>query len=141
MSPSVSSTLGGTALSKAVFLEAWRAFQGGVSPFTMAARRTLQAERTAASFAKAWTYPREVFANSDLGLEYIDAYGFDHDYTLASYNRKLESMIYDLGVETLIRDRGYPRECLQQLRFDPNFAVRGLHYDTKYESFDRNGRY
>lgn len=77
--------------------------------------------------------PNDVFANTYLKLSKIKAYGFDYDYTLASYNSRAEHAIYDLGVEALIEWKGYPEEIRAVLKgaFDPKFAIRGLSYDKR----------
>jgi HAD superfamily 5'-nucleotidase-like hydrolase len=69
-----------------------------------------------------------VFANSDLALNHIDVYGFDYDYTLASYTHELNHFIYDKCLEYLVTNMGYP-EMMCKMRWDPSFAVRGLVYD------------
>eukprot|EP00954_Amorphochlora_amoebiformis_P020523 1339990-Amorphochlora_amoeboformis.AAC.1 len=38
-----------------------------------------------------------VFANADTSLAHISHYGFDYDYTLATYNKNLPHLIYDLA--------------------------------------------
>lgn len=47
-----------------------------------------------------------VFANNELGMRHIDVYGFDYDYTLASYSTALHFLIYDLAVKELISTYG-----------------------------------
>ncbi|PAV56597.1 hypothetical protein WR25_00276 [Diploscapter pachys] len=48
--------------------------------------------------------PRAVFVNNELDLESIAVYGFDYDYTLAVYTRKLNNLIYKLALNRLIED-------------------------------------
>jgi hypothetical protein len=48
--------------------------------------------------------PTAVFACNRLDLRNIDVYGFDYDYTLASYTLELEHLIYDLGREALLKN-------------------------------------
>jgi hypothetical protein len=43
-----------------------------------------------------------VFANNETKLSDIEVYGFDYDYTLATYKRELHDLIYDLGREALV---------------------------------------
>lgn len=43
-----------------------------------------------------------IYANNELSLKYIDVYGFDYDYTLASYSNALHFLIYDLAIGNLI---------------------------------------
>ena len=53
------------------------------------------------------------------------------DYTLAVYNSPaFEDLQIKLTVERLIK-RGYPKE-IENIRFDPRFAVRGLFLDKKH---------
>ncbi|XP_020600808.1 5'-nucleotidase domain-containing protein DDB_G0275467-like isoform X3 [Orbicella faveolata] len=70
-----------------------------------------------------------IFANNELGMRHIDVYGFDYDYTLASYSNTLHYLIYDLAVKELISTYGYPRG-IEEMKYDPDFAIRGLHFDT-----------
>jgi HAD superfamily 5'-nucleotidase-like hydrolase len=73
----------------------------------------------------------EVFANSGLNLAKIDVWGFDYDYTIASWGRQTEHLIYNLGVKALLR-KGYPSELASlEGKFDPSFVIRGLAYDKK----------
>ncbi|XP_056147214.1 cytosolic purine 5'-nucleotidase-like isoform X7 [Lampris incognitus] len=84
---------------------------------------------------------QKVFVNRSLTLEKVKCYGFDMDYTLATY----KSPDYEgLGFE-LIRDRlvsiGYPHELLRYT-YDPSFPTRGLVFDTSYGNLlkvDSNG--
>ena len=48
--------------------------------------------------------PRAVFANAQLDLGDIDIYGFDYDYTLASYKTSVEDFIFDTARNILITD-------------------------------------
>jgi hypothetical protein len=43
-----------------------------------------------------------VFANNEISLEEIGVYGFDYDYTLASYTQELHSLIFRLGKDVLV---------------------------------------
>lgn len=47
-----------------------------------------------------------IFANNELGMRHIDVYGFDYDYTLASYTDEMHFLIYDLAVKELINTYG-----------------------------------
>lgn len=59
----------------------------------------------------------------------MDAFGFDYDYTIADWNENIHSLIYDLTIKTLIQ-MGYP-EDLSSFKYDPQFPIRGLFFDTK----------
>ncbi|XP_014771704.1 5'-nucleotidase domain-containing protein 3 [Octopus bimaculoides] len=73
---------------------------------------------------------KAIFANNEVQLQEIEVYGFDYDYTLASYTPELHDLIYDLGRDSLVYNSKYP-EGLREMKYDPNFAVRGLHYDVR----------
>lgn len=45
---------------------------------------------------------KAVFANNETRLGDISVYGFDYDYTLASYTDELHSLIYKMGQEVLL---------------------------------------
>lgn len=79
---------------------------------------------------KSLTNPHGVFANNELDLNEIEIYGFDYDYTLAYYNRNLFQLIFNLTRNLLITNYKYPKE-LNDLRYIPNFPIRGLHFDKR----------
>jgi len=74
--------------------------------------------------------PQDIFTNGEIRLDELDILGFDYDYTLASYTDKVSYFIYDKALQYLLKNHGYPQE-LKHKTFDPTFAIRGLHYDTK----------
>ncbi|KAL3846863.1 hypothetical protein ACJMK2_017817 [Sinanodonta woodiana] len=74
--------------------------------------------------------PTTIFANNEVRLSNIQVYGFDYDYTLATYKPELYHLLYKLGREMLVTKYTYPDEILD-CEFDPNFAVRGLIYDVR----------
>ncbi|XP_012943195.1 5'-nucleotidase domain-containing protein 3 [Aplysia californica] len=74
--------------------------------------------------------PEAIFANNELSLSQVEVYGFDYDYTLATYTPDLHKLIFSLGKEALVNRLKYPGEILQ-LEYDSDFAVRGLHYDVR----------
>ncbi|OZJ04941.1 hypothetical protein BZG36_02643 [Bifiguratus adelaidae] len=67
------------------------------------------------------------FINNELNLQHINVYGFDYDYTLANYTPELSKIIYDLLRDILVEHLRYPA-ALRNFKFDPSFAIRGLHY-------------
>lgn len=71
-----------------------------------------------------------VFACNQLDLKEIKVYGFDYDYTLACYKPTMGYILYNLGRELLVNKYKYPDGILK-LDYDPNFAIRGLHYDIE----------
>ena len=74
---------------------------------------------------------RAVYTNRDLDLAGIKLVGFDMDYTLAIYNKApMEQLQYDLTVDRLVQNGGYPRE-IKELRYDPSFVIRGLVVDKR----------
>ncbi|EDW74236.1 uncharacterized protein Dwil_GK21823 [Drosophila willistoni] len=74
--------------------------------------------------------PHAVFACNELDLSEVVVYGFDYDYTLACYKPILEDLLYNLAREMLVKRFHYP-EAILELEYEPNFAVRGLHYDVE----------
>lgn len=71
-----------------------------------------------------------VFANRQLDMGKISAIGFDYDYTLACYKTALQTFIYDEAKYYLLIEGGYP-EQLASLKFQKDFAVRGLTFDRR----------
>jgi len=70
-----------------------------------------------------------IFVNRDLRLDRIQWVGFDMDYTLAVYNSpEYESLSFDLIINRLVK-MGYP-PSIKQLKYDPEFPIRGLLFDT-----------
>lgn len=47
-------------------------------------------------------HPFSVFANSEVDLAEIEAYGFDFDYTIAQYSSELHRAIYDMAKRHLV---------------------------------------
>eukprot|EP01132_Coremiostelium_polycephalum_P001193 gene1193-1506_t len=72
--------------------------------------------------------PQDVYINSELKLSEIQVFGFDYDYTLANYSDQVQHLIYDLSITYLVDELRYPT-ALKDLKYDPHFAIRGLHYD------------
>jgi HAD superfamily 5'-nucleotidase-like hydrolase len=83
--------------------------------------------------AKRYSAPlgSEVYANSGMNLGQIDVWGFDYDYTIACWGKATSHLIYNLGLDVLLK-KGYPKE-LEALKdqFDGNFVIRGLSYDRQ----------
>lgn len=63
-------------------------------------------------------------------LSKVDVYGFDFDFVLASYTPELQPLIYNLVKEIMVVEKKYPDEFLR-FEYDPEFAVRGLHFDCQ----------
>eukprot|EP00250_Pteridium_aquilinum_P001422 c11618_g1_i2 orf=584-2458(-) len=74
--------------------------------------------------------PSGVYANHNLRLDRIRVYGFDYDYTLAHYTPDLQTLIYNLAKEHLVKEHRYPESCLN-FEYDKGFPIRGLYYDKK----------
>ncbi len=73
-----------------------------------------------------------VYTNRDLNLNQILLVGFDMDYTLANYYRQpMEQLQYQLTVEYLVKNKGYPAG-IRQLAYDPDLIIRGLVVDRKH---------
>ncbi|KAF1798207.1 HAD-superfamily hydrolase [Mucor lusitanicus] len=75
-----------------------------------------------------YTSPNQVFINNELNLSNIKVYGFDYDYTLANYTENLSLTIYNSLRDIIVDVMRYPKH-IKDFQFDPNFAIRGLHYD------------
>jgi len=74
--------------------------------------------------------PQAVFCNDQIDLDEVQVYGFDYDYTLASYKKGVEYLIHDIAREHLVSQYGYP-SGIGKIVYDPHFAIRGLHYDVE----------
>lgn len=74
---------------------------------------------------------RQVFANTELNMGYVDAVGFDYDFTLAAYKPALQELIYSSAVDYLLTTCKYP-VTLGARSYDPDFAIRGLMFDRKH---------
>lgn len=48
--------------------------------------------------------PCGVYANDNLRLDQLEVYGFDYDYTLAHYSGNLQTLIYDLAKEHIVKE-------------------------------------
>ncbi|PSQ74027.1 MAG: HAD family hydrolase, partial [Bacteroidetes bacterium QH_6_64_77] len=71
---------------------------------------------------------RGLFCNRTLNLRRIQAIGYDMDYTLIHYHmREWEQRAYDFIKEGLLAE-GWP---VDDLRFDPELAIRGLVIDAE----------
>ncbi|XP_072928802.1 5'-nucleotidase domain-containing protein 2-like isoform X3 [Hemitrygon akajei] len=74
--------------------------------------------------------PANIYSNNEVKLGNIEIYGFDYDYTLAQYSNSVHTMIFDTAREILIDQYKYP-EGIKEYEYQPNFAIRGLHYDVR----------
>ena len=63
-------------------------------------------------------------------LSKIDVYGFDFDFVLGSYTPALQPLIYNLVKDIMVYDKKYPEDFIS-FEYDPEFAIRGLHFDCK----------
>ncbi|XP_071584486.1 5'-nucleotidase domain-containing protein 3 [Heliangelus exortis] len=73
--------------------------------------------------------PDAIFSNNEMSLSDIEIYGFDYDYTLVFYSKHLHTLIFNAARDLLINEHRYPAE-IRKYEYDPNFAIRGLHYDV-----------
>ena len=78
--------------------------------------------------------PTAVFCNNQIDLKEVEVYGFDYDYTLASYKKSVECLIHDIAREGLVTQYGYPQD-IRKIVYDPHFPIRGLHYDVEKNLF------
>lgn len=65
-----------------------------------------------------------VFCNNRTELGAVEVFGFDYDYTLASYKKGVEYLIHDIAKHQLVAKYGYP-EDIAKLVYDPQFPIRG----------------
>jgi len=71
---------------------------------------------------------QRIFVNRSLNMANIKAIGFDMDHTLICYNREtFEEIAFYETVKKFV-EAGYPEE-LSQLKFIPDFVIRGLLVD------------
>ncbi|XP_065671544.1 5'-nucleotidase domain-containing protein 3 isoform X2 [Hydra vulgaris] len=70
-----------------------------------------------------------IFVNNEVSFRHINVYGFDYDYTLASYSDDLHETTYIMAMQTLINKYGYP-PSIQEYKYNPAFPIRGLHFDS-----------
>lgn len=81
-----------------------------------------------------------VYVNRTLNLKRIKYIGFDMDHTLIRYNTEnFERLSHSKIIEKLVK-RGYP-ESLRKLKFDFNFAIRGLIIDRHRGNLLKLNRY
>ncbi len=73
-------------------------------------------------------YKRRIFCSRNLRLDSCKYVGFDMDYTLALYHEQMEHLQAEMVLEAMVNKLGYPRALLA-LRYDPQFAIRGLTVD------------
>jgi HAD superfamily 5'-nucleotidase-like hydrolase len=98
------------------------------SPFTLVPLPLLQ---LVGADEEVFAPERAVYTNRDLDLSGIKVVGFDMDYTLAIYKKApMEQLQYDLTVERLITNLGYP-EAIRELKYDPSTVIRGLVVDKR----------
>ena len=67
-----------------------------------------------------------VFCNDRIDLAEVAVYGYDYDYTLASYKKGVEYLIHDIAKQHLVKKYGYP-ENIAKIVYDPHFPIRGEH--------------
>ncbi len=85
--------------------------------------------------------PHRIFVNRNLRLSSVRWIGFDMDHTLALYNRHfIEALAFDMAKDTLIQERGYP-ERLGEVRYDPDFGIRGLVVDKVHGNILKMDRF
>ena len=85
---------------------------------------------------RSYTFPfllfaRRIFVNRSLHLEKIKFYGFDMDYTLAEYKSPAYEILGFQMVQERLVSMGYPT-AIKDFKYDPQFPVRGLWFDTQY---------
>ncbi len=74
---------------------------------------------------------RQIFVNRNLRMDKIEAIGFDMDYTLAIYHlQRVEELAFDMTLRRMVERLAYPAVLLE-LRYDPEFVIRGLVMDKQ----------
>jgi HAD superfamily 5'-nucleotidase-like hydrolase len=72
----------------------------------------------------------DLFCNTELNMESIQAVGFDMDYTLAQYKTEFDLLAYEGAKEKLIKSYNYPEE-IRALQYQPGLCRRGCLLDTE----------
>lgn len=84
---------------------------------------------------------QKVFVNRTLNLKKIKYIGLDMDHTLVRYHTEnFEKLSYSKIIEKLITSKNYP-EAIKDLKFDINFAIRGLVIDRVKGNLLKLNRY
>ncbi|MES3038957.1 MAG: HAD-IG family 5'-nucleotidase [Bdellovibrionota bacterium] len=85
--------------------------------------------------------PKRVFVNRTLNMKRIKYIGLDMDHTLIRYQSdNFERLSHSIIMSKLIKSKGYP-ETLRSLKFDYDFAIRGLVIDRKKGNLLKLNRY
>jgi HAD superfamily 5'-nucleotidase-like hydrolase len=74
--------------------------------------------------------PHDIFANGEISFGHLETFGFDYDYTLASYTNRVQEFIYYRAANWLVDEQRYPNE-LKTFKYDSKFAIRGLSFDIE----------
>ncbi|TPP67550.1 HAD superfamily hydrolase subfamily IG 5' nucleotidase [Fasciola gigantica] len=74
--------------------------------------------------------PFAVFVNNEVEMSKVNIYGFDYDYTLATYTQALDEFIFNEARDWMVKQLKYPDD-LFSFNYDSDFAIRGLHFDAK----------
>ena len=84
---------------------------------------------------------QHVFVNRILNLKKIKFIGLDMDHTLIRYQTEhFEALVYELVLEALITTKNYP-ECIRNLTFNMEGAIRGLVIDSEHGNILKLNRY
>lgn len=89
-----------------------------------------------------------VYANNEICLEDIEVYGFDYDYTLATYKQDLHHVLYDLGRDALVTKYKVRHQCysvnavswLTPYAFDRAISKWGVYYASCNSWYENNRR-
>ena len=82
----------------------------------------------------------QVFCNVELNGEYLEAIGFDMDFTLAQYNEAFDQLAFEGAKKNLVHRKGYPREVLD-FKYDSKLFTRGLVIDKNRGNFLKMDRH
>eukprot|EP01096_Ripella_sp_DP13-Kostka_P002336 TRINITY_DN13147_c0_g1_i1.p1 TRINITY_DN13147_c0_g1~~TRINITY_DN13147_c0_g1_i1.p1 ORF type:complete len:608 (+),score=207.18 TRINITY_DN13147_c0_g1_i1:67-1824(+) len=75
-------------------------------------------------------HPHDIFAKDEVDLSKVNVWGFDFDFVLVAYTSALQPLIYNLARHYMVNAYGYPPK-LANVKYDPDFAIRGLHFDVR----------
>jgi len=72
----------------------------------------------------------QIYCNVELNADYIEAVGFDMDFTLAQYNEAFDMLAYEGAKRKLHENLGYPAEVME-FEYSSDKFRRGLVIDKK----------
>jgi HAD superfamily 5'-nucleotidase-like hydrolase len=83
---------------------------------------------------------QQIFCNVELKGSYLEAIGFDMDFTLAQYNEEFDKLAFEGAKQNLVNKKGYPSEVLD-FQYDSTLFTRGLVIDKPRGNFLKMDRH